>query len=75
MNDERVRLAERVRSSLVLKALAAYEDAALRGLCHEGAWEAAVSAMRQLDLGPVLAALLVESESQRGESSAQAPPD
>src|SRR6266850_655922 len=31
---------ERVRSGLVQIALAAYEDAALRGLCCEGAWEA-----------------------------------
>jgi hypothetical protein len=63
VNEDRVRLAERARSSLVQKALAAYEDAALRGLCHEGAWEAAVSAMRQLDLSRVLAPQLVEPES------------
>jgi hypothetical protein len=41
---------ERVRSALVQIALAAYEDAALRGLCCEGAWEAAIAAMRQVDL-------------------------
>jgi hypothetical protein len=50
-----LRSAERVRKALVQRALAAYEDAALRGLCCEGAWEAAVAAMRQLDLSSVLA--------------------
>ena len=44
------RVAEEVRAALVQSAVSAYEDAALRGLCSEGAWEVAVSAMRQLDL-------------------------
>lgn len=50
--EQRVRaaLAERVRKALVACALAAYEDAGVRGLCADGAWEAAVAAMRQLDL-------------------------
>lgn len=42
--------AERVRLALVQCALEAYEDALARGLCAEGAWEAAVGAMRRLDL-------------------------
>ena len=45
---------ERVRQLLVQAAVAAYEDAALRGLCAEGAWEAAVSALRQVDLSEAL---------------------
>jgi hypothetical protein len=48
-------VAERVRAALVRTALAAYEDAALRGLCAEGAWEVAVTALRQLDLTEALA--------------------
>jgi hypothetical protein len=43
--------AERARLALVQCALEAYEDALARGLCAEGAWEAAVGAMRKLDLG------------------------
>jgi tRNA-Thr(GGU) m(6)t(6)A37 methyltransferase TsaA len=43
-------LAERVRLALVETAVAAYEDAMVRGLCGEGAWEVAVAAMRALDL-------------------------
>jgi glutamate formiminotransferase/formiminotetrahydrofolate cyclodeaminase len=37
---------------MVDAALAAYEDAGLSGLCAEGRWEAAVDAMRRLDLAP-----------------------
>jgi len=47
--------AEQIRAALVRAARAAYEDAALRGLCCEGAWEVALAAMRDLDLARVLA--------------------
>ena len=43
-------MAEQVRAALLEAALAAYEDAGMRGLCAEGAWEVAVGAMRSLDL-------------------------
>ncbi len=43
-------LGEAVRRACVEAALAGYEDAAIGGLCHEGAWEAALSAIRSLDL-------------------------
>jgi hypothetical protein len=51
MEPEAQRWAERVRAELIRTALAAYEDAAVRGLCAEGA--VAVAAMRQLDLSRV----------------------
>jgi len=38
----------RVRQACIDAALAAYEDAGVRGLCEEGRFEAAVSAMRAL---------------------------
>ena len=41
---------EAVRKACLAAALAAYEDAAIRGLCQAGAWEAAVGAIRSLDL-------------------------
>jgi hypothetical protein len=50
---EQKALAERVRSALIECALATYTDAGVRGLCAEGAWEAAVTALRRLDLEPV----------------------
>lgn len=58
---ERRRLAESVRQACVAAALAGYEDAAQSGLCHEGAWEAAVSAIRRLDV-----AALAEPERGSG---------
>ncbi|MFN2569048.1 MAG: acetyltransferase [Candidatus Dormibacteria bacterium] len=61
MNVDSIRLAERVRAALVQSALDAYEDAALRGLCCRGAWEAAVSAMRRQNLNRVLTEPIVES--------------
>jgi hypothetical protein len=39
---------------MVEVASRAYEDAGVQGLCAEGRWEAAVSAMRSLDLAPIL---------------------
>lgn len=47
-------LLERARRALIECALSAREDAGLRGLCPEGAWEATVSAMRHLDLRKLL---------------------
>lgn len=44
------RFAEKVREAVVQSAVTAYEDAAMQGLCSEGAWEVAVTAMRKLDL-------------------------
>ena len=44
---------EVIRQACVEAALGGYEDALSSGLCREGAWEAAVSAIRRLDLGGV----------------------
>ncbi|MDE2150386.1 MAG: acetyltransferase [Gammaproteobacteria bacterium] len=43
---------EGIRRALIDVALRAHEDARLSGLCAEGAWEAAVDAMRSLELHP-----------------------
>lgn len=47
-------VAEAVRTACVNAMLAAYEDAGVRGLCAEGRWEAAVAAVRDIDLEPVI---------------------
>ena len=44
-----------LRDALIDAALLAYEDAGLRGLCAEGRWEAAVDAMRSLDVVELVA--------------------
>jgi hypothetical protein len=50
MDPSDASVAEAVRRACIEAALAAYEDAKIRGLCHEGAWECAVEALRSLDL-------------------------
>lgn len=43
-------LAESIRRAILEAGEAAYEDAGIQGLCAEGRWEAAVAAMRAVDL-------------------------
>jgi hypothetical protein len=47
-------VAETVRAACLDSAKLAYEDAGIRGLCADGRWEAALTAIRQLDLSGVL---------------------
>lgn len=47
-------LAESVRAASLEAARRAYEDAALSGLCEEGRIEAALDAIRALDLEALL---------------------
>lgn len=53
MIDPRL-LAETVRAACIQAALETYEEGGVLGLCAEGRWEYAISAMRQLDLATVL---------------------
>jgi hypothetical protein len=46
-------LAETVRAACLDAAKQAYEDAGIRGLCADGQWEAALSAICELDLSSV----------------------
>lgn len=62
MPDER-QLAEDVRAACVKAALEAYEEGGVLGLCAEGRWEYAISALRQLDVAAV-AALSVERNTK-----------
>jgi hypothetical protein len=59
--DERrvdpARLAQVVQANVLRAALEGYETAAADGLCAEGAWEAAVEAMRRLRPDDLLAGL------------------
>ena len=53
--------AENIRAALLEEALRAYEEAGIQGVCAAGRWEAAVDAMRPLDL-------------ERSAQHSQAPP-
>jgi hypothetical protein len=47
-------LAQRIRDACLEAALQAYEDAGMQGLCAEGPWEAAIGALKTVDLAPLL---------------------
>ena len=47
-------LAKRVRAACLEAVLQAYEDAGMQGLCAEGRWEAAVGALKTIELAPLL---------------------
>jgi hypothetical protein len=49
-----LQLAAAVRTACIQAALDGYEQAQIAGLCQEGAWEAAVDAMRMVDLETIL---------------------
>lgn len=57
-NQEGRRIAEAVKTACLKAAVEAYEHAQMSGLCHEGAWDCAVDAIRALDIETVLARLL-----------------
>ena len=47
---EKQRIAQVVKDACLQAALEGYEYAAMSGMCHEGVWEAAISAIRMLDV-------------------------
>ena len=64
ITPEHRQIAEAVREACLTSALESYEEASIRGLCHEGAWECAIGAIRTLDLKALLAQL---SRGQGGD--------
>jgi hypothetical protein len=62
--DEQQVLAEAVaiavRDACFQLAASRYEDAAMSGLCAEGALEVALDAIRSLDVRPIVAAVTAE---------------
>ena len=53
-------LATAVRDRCFSAALTAYEDASIDGLCHDGAWECALEAMRTIDLETIVNDVIAE---------------
>ncbi|MCX6047856.1 MAG: acetyltransferase [Chloroflexi bacterium] len=58
-------VAERIRQICIAAAMDGYETAASDGLCHEGAWEAAISAMQTVELVTLLQTTLGDQNSSR----------
>jgi formiminotetrahydrofolate cyclodeaminase len=62
------RLAEAVRRACVEAARAGYAEAAIGGLCHEGAFEAAVGSIRRVDLAGLAETISEETPPPGGEA-------
>ena len=62
--EAHLRLAEAVRTACLESVLQAYEDAQMRGLCHEGAWEVAVGALRALDVEQIASRTIRNRQSK-----------
>jgi hypothetical protein len=54
LQAERLALAQAVRTACLQAAIASCEDARMDGLCWEGAWEAAIEALRTVDLEQIV---------------------
>mgnify|MGYP006137336159 CR=1 FL=1 len=65
--------ADALRRALIDAAEAAYQDAGIQGLCAEGRWEAAVSAMRAVDVEAVARGAGEASTSNEVASSSDRP--
>lgn len=55
-------LATAVQEQCYAAAVTAYEDAAVDGLCEDGAWECAVDAMRAVNLDEILTRVVAEQQ-------------
>ncbi|KAA3663210.1 MAG: hypothetical protein DWQ04_11300 [Chloroflexi bacterium] len=53
-------VATAVRDARYTAAVAAYENARMDGLCHDGAWECALAAMRSADFTSIVTKVLTE---------------
>jgi len=53
-DNRSLEVARLVKTACIQTALEGYQSASISGLCEEGAWEAAVSAMKMLDLEKLL---------------------
>ncbi len=59
-------LAEGVREACIAAAIEAYEDGGIRGLCAEGRFEYAVSAIRQIDVDAAINRMSKRCGNHRG---------
>lgn len=60
IHEQLWRLATAVRDSCFSAAVTAYGDASTDGLCHDGAWECALEALRGLDFESIITKALAE---------------
>jgi len=53
-SDDAMRIAELVRTACIAAAQRGFDDAAISGLCHDGAAECAIGAIRAIDLQRII---------------------
>lgn len=63
-DSDRLALARAVRDACVRAALEEFEDARAAGLCWEGAWDAAIGAIRALDVERVVRSVTRPEEAR-----------
>jgi formiminotetrahydrofolate cyclodeaminase len=61
---------EAIRDACIDAAIDGYEQAAIRGLCHDGAWEAAVSAIRMVPLDALAEPVVQAVSESRADATA-----
>ena len=54
VSEMKFALAQQVRDACIVAATAGYESALMSGLCREGAWDAAISAIQMMNLQEVI---------------------
>ena len=62
-------LAKRIRDACLQAVLQAYEDAGVQGLCAEGRWEAALGALKTVELAPLLREFKPPSANSKNPTS------
>ena len=62
-------LAKRIRDACLQAVLPAYEDAGVLGLCAEGRWEAALGALKTVELAPLLREFKPPSANSKNPTS------
>lgn len=60
--QDHYQLAEKIRQACLQTALTAYEDARMDGLCHQGAWESAMSALQKMDVESLVRQLYKDAD-------------
>ncbi len=72
MDDPYTSLAKSVRQACVEAVIEGFTVAAMRGLCHEGAVEAAVSAVKQVPLEELVADVATADAGRVSEAASSA---
>ncbi|GEM_PF-1546321 len=60
---EKIEIARAVKKACLQTALDSYKHAKMSGLCHEGAWDLAIDALKSLDVTRIVKSLSGDEET------------